>query len=536
VNTKKTMLLILDGWGIGAIPEADAIKAADTPFMDGLYKKYPHTTLTTFGYDVGLPDGQMGNSEVGHTNIGAGRVVYQELARINKAIDDNTLVENSALQGLIAYAKTNKQPVHLMGLVSDGGVHSHINHLKALVDIIENGGVEHCFIHAFTDGRDCDPQSGAIFLDDLQAFLVGKRTKIASLIGRYYAMDRDKRWERVQQAYDLLVHGAAPLNENIGYNATGDFAKYLRDCYALGITDEFVQGIVGSDTDGPPLATIKDRHAVLFFNFRTDRPRELTETLINAVQPTENYLNQPKNLYFATMTRYDESFKNVHILYEKDDIAHTLGEVLADAGKTQVRIAETEKYPHVTFFFNGGREQPFSGESRIMIPSPKVATYDLQPEMSAVGITDAILNAIAENAPDFVCLNYANTDMVGHTGVWAAAKTAAETVDTCLARLVPAALAQHYTLIIIADHGNSDFLINADGSPNTAHTINPVPCILVANDTENNPAIQLKSGKLADLAPTILQLMGVEIPKEMDGNLLVRAPSLIENKERVNIS
>jgi 2,3-bisphosphoglycerate-independent phosphoglycerate mutase len=335
-------------------------------------------------------------------------------------------------------------------------------------------------------------------------------------------MDRDKRWERVQQAYDLLIFGKNSLkNIELEEHFTNNFAKYLHNAYKLGITDEFIAGIASIDENGNPLATINDENAVLFFNFRTDRPRELTETLINLVLPTDNFKNQPKNLYFATMTRYDESFKNVHILYEKDDIVHTLGEVVADAGKTQLRIAETEKYPHVTFFFNGGREQPFFGESRIMIPSPKVATYDLQPEMSAVGITDAILEAVAKNAPDFVCLNYANTDMVGHTGVWAAAKIAAETVDTCLARLVPAALAQNYTLFIIADHGNSDFLINADGSPNTAHTLNPVPCILVANDTENNPSIQLKSGKLADLAPTILQLMNIEAPKEMNGNLLL---------------
>ncbi len=520
LNYKKTLLLILDGWGLGEVPQSDAIRAANTPFMDGLYQKYPNSKLTTFGYDVGLPEGQMGNSEVGHTNIGAGRVVYQELARINKAIDDDVLKDNETLKKVIEYSKKNAQPLHLLGLVSNGGVHSHINHLKALVDIIEKAGVEKCFIHAFTDGRDCDPQSGADFMDDLQVFLQGKRTKIASLIGRYYAMDRDKRWERVQKAYDLLVHGAAPITEGIDYNCTHDFGKYLRDCYAQGITDEFAPGVVGMDTDGPPMTTLKDNDAVLFFNFRTDRPRELTETLINAVLPNENYINQPKNLFFATMTRYDESFKNVHILYEKDDISLTLGEVLANAGKTQIRIAETEKYPHVTFFFNGGREQPFEGESRIMVPSPKVATYDLQPEMSAQGITEAIMEALKTQSPDFVCLNYANTDMVGHTGVWAAAKIAAETVDNCLAQLVPAALSQDYAMLIIADHGNSDFLINADGSPNTAHTVNPVPCIFVANNAENNKAISLKNGKLADLAPTLLQLMGIEIPNEMTGDVL----------------
>jgi 2,3-bisphosphoglycerate-independent phosphoglycerate mutase len=515
----KLLLLILDGWGLGAVPSADAIAAAKTPFMDSLYQKYPHSTLTTFGYDVGLPDGQMGNSEVGHTNIGAGRVVYQELARINKAAETTELAENQALQNLIAYAKTQEKPVHLMGLVSDGGVHSHISHLKALVEILEKEGLKNVFIHAFTDGRDTDPQSGALFLDDLQAFLKNKNTRIASLIGRYYAMDRDKRWERVQEAYDLLVYGAAPLNEKIGYNATNDFAQYLRDSYAQGVTDEFVKGIVAADFDGdaPPLATIRDGDAVLFFNFRTDRPRELTQTLTQEL-PNENYINQPKNLYFATMTRYDESFKGIKVLFEKDDISQTLGEVLAAAGKTQIRIAETEKYPHVTFFFNGGREEPFIGESRIMIPSPKVATYDLQPEMSAQGITDAIMQALHAEMPDFVCLNYANTDMVGHTGVWSAALKATETVDNCLAQLVPDALALGYTMLIIADHGNSDFLINEDGSPNTAHTLNPVPCILVANDTKN---MQLKNGKLADLAPTILRILQVEQPKAMTGDVLI---------------
>lgn len=521
----KLLLLILDGWGLGAVPSADAIAAAKTPFMDNLYQKYPHSTLTTFGYDVGLPDGQMGNSEVGHTNIGAGRVVYQELARINKAAETAELTENQGVQNLIAYAKTQQKPVHLMGLVSDGGVHSHISHLKALVEILEKADLKNVFIHVFTDGRDTDPQSGALFLDDLQAFLKNKTTRIASLIGRYYAMDRDNRWERVQEAYDLLTHGAAPLNDKIGYNTTNDFAQYLRDSYAQGVTDEFVKGIVGSDFDGAPLATICDGDAVLFFNFRTDRPRELTQALTQSV-PNENYLNQPKNLYFATMTRYDESFRGIKVLFEKDDITQTLGEVLAQAGKTQIRIAETEKYPHVTFFFNGGREAPFVGESRIMIPSPKVATYDLQPEMSANGITDAILLALHAEKPDFVCLNYANTDMVGHTGVWTAALKAAETVDTCLARLVPDALALGYTMLIIADHGNSDFLINADGSPNTAHTINPVPCILVGAAFENKndndgKNTQLKNGKLADLAPTILHILGVSQPAAMTGNVLL---------------
>ena len=502
----KMMLLILDGWGIGADPAADAIRAADTPFMDSLCMRYPNSTLTTHGYAVGLPKGQMGNSEVGHLNLGAGRVVYQELARINKAIDDNELAKNDTLRRLIAYAKEYQKPIHLLGLVSDGGVHSHINHLKALIDIIEAEGVAHCFVHAFTDGRDTDPKSGTAFIGDLQHFLAHKRTQIASLVGRYYAMDRDKRWERVRVAYDLLVHGTG--------EPTTDFASALHNSYAEGITDEFAAPMYNAAANG----TIKNGDAVLFFNFRTDRPRELTEVLTQ--NPIPEQAMQPLDLYYATMTRYDEKYKNIHILFEKDDIAQTIGEVLAAAHKTQIRIAETEKYPHVTFFFNGGREEPFVGESRIMLSSPKVATYDLQPEMSAQGITDAIMTALVAQKPDFVCLNYANTDMVGHTGVWAAAKIAAQTVDNCLAQLVPTALAEGYALLIIADHGNSDFLINADGTPNTAHTLNPVPCILVANDTQN---MHLADGKLADIAPTMLYLMGVISPAEMTGNLLVEA-------------
>jgi 2,3-bisphosphoglycerate-independent phosphoglycerate mutase len=404
----KAFLLILDGWGLGPKHSADAIYQADTPFFDGLMQQYPHSTLITYGEDVGLPEGQMGNSEVGHLNIGAGRIVWQELARINKAVRERELHENKALLAAISYAKQNGKAIHLVGLVSDGGVHSHIEHLKALIDIVEEQGAERCFVHAFTDGRDCDPKSGAGFLDALQHHIQGKHTRIASLIGRYYAMDRDKRWERVKRAYDLLVHGTAA-------ETTSDFAAYLRQSYENGVTDEFVEPVASSTPGG----NIREGDVVLCFNFRTDRLRELTTVLSQQDMPEAEMQTLP--LYFVTMTRYDETFKNVHVMFEKDDVAMTMGEVVSLAGKTQVRIAETEKYPHVTFFFSGGREQPFQGERRLMVPSPKVATYDLQPEMSAHGITAAIMQDIREHEPDFICLNFANTDMVGHTGVFSAA-------------------------------------------------------------------------------------------------------------------
>lgn len=502
----KAFLLILDGWGIGPKHSADAIYQANTPYFDSLMQRYPHSTLVTFGEEVGLPEGQMGNSEVGHLNIGAGRIIWQELARINKAVRERELHENPVLLDTITYAKKNGKAIHLVGLVSDGGVHSHIEHLKALIDIAEENGADRCFVHAFTDGRDCDPKSGKDFIGDLQQFLFGKKTRIASLIGRYYAMDRDKRWERVKRAYDLLVHGIAA-------SSTTDFAAYLRESYEKGITDEFAEPVVSANAEGK----IQEGDVVVCFNFRTDRLRELTTVLSQKDMPEFDMHALP--LYYVTITRYDESFQNVHIMFEKDDVAMTMGEVVSLAGRTQVRIAETEKYPHVTFFFSGGREQPFDGERRLMVPSPKVATYDLQPEMSAPGITEAIMQDIREHQPDFICLNFANTDMVGHTGIFSAAMKAAETVDECLSRIVPLALAYDYSCILIADHGNSDYMVNEDGTPNTAHTMNPVPCILVRKEPRIGET--LRNGRLADVAPTLLELLGVAQPEVMTGKSLI---------------
>ncbi|MEM1323968.1 MAG: 2,3-bisphosphoglycerate-independent phosphoglycerate mutase [Bacteroidota bacterium] len=508
MEAKKLILIILDGWGHGPDPKVSAIAQAQTPFIDSLYDKYPNAELITFGEDVGLPEGQMGNSEVGHLNIGAGRVVYQELARINKAIRERTLHSNPKLQEALQYAREQQKAVHLMGLVSDGGVHSHINHLMALCDIVEEQGIPQTFIHAFTDGRDCAPQSGVDFLGQLEAHIEGKPVEIASVIGRYYAMDRDKRWERVKKAYDLLVKGEGQPITDIG--------AAVRQSYAEGVTDEFLEPYCCVDVQGRPKATIKDGDLVLCFNFRTDRPREITEVLSQQDMP--DYGMQKLDLKYLTMTRYDHTFKGVEVLFTKDDIQDTLGEVLSRLGKSQVRIAETEKYPHVTFFFSGGREAPFEGERRLMIPSPKVATYDLKPEMSAMEITDAITQDIRDNGPDFICLNYANTDMVGHTGVFSAAVKAAETVDQCMKTLVDCALEHDYAAIVIADHGNSDFMINSDGSPHTAHTVNPVPCFYL---TQPPSAGGLQDGRLADVAPTILAIMGIEQPASMDGKILL---------------
>jgi len=501
--SNKAMLVILDGWGLGERQEADAIQAATTPFVDSLYKKYPNSTLVTFGEEVGLPEGQMGNSEVGHINIGAGRVVYQELARINKAIREKTLHTNSTLVDALAYAKQNNKPVHLMGLLSDGGVHSHINHLKALCDICEDHQLEKVFIHAFTDGRDTAPDGGKKYLADLSNYIESKSAKIASVVGRYYAMDRDTRWERTKMAYDLLVNGTGEFTQNL--------QETIQERYDNGEKDEFIKPIICEKG-----ATIHADDVVLFFNFRTDRPRQITSVLTQQDYPDHNM--KKISLRYLTMTRYDENFKNVDVLFKKDDINNTLGQILANNNKTQVRIAETEKYPHVTFFFNGGKEDPFEGERRIMIPSPKVATYDLQPEMSALEITNAIVSDIHENQPDFICLNYANTDMVGHTGVFEAAVRAAQTVDICLERLVNNALQHDYHIIIIADHGNADIMMNEDGSLHTAHTTNLVPCIYVSNNKTNSV---LKKGKLADLAPTFLDIMGIAIPAEMTGDVLI---------------
>lgn len=496
---KKVILLILDGWGKSPNPAVSAIDKANTPFIDSLYQKYPNATLRTDGLHVGLPEGQMGNSEVGHMNIGAGRIVYQELAKINIATQKGELAKEKVLQDAFKYAKENNKNVHFVGLVSDGGVHSHINHLKGLVEAAANYGLQSC-VHAFTDGRDVDPKSGKGFIEDLQNFLPKHNSTLASIIGRYYAMDRDKRWERVKLAYDLLVNG---IGEKTNNPVNAIQASYDND-----VTDEFIKPIsVSGDI-------IKENDVVVFFNFRTDRGRQLTQALTQ-----EDFLEQNMHklpLYYVTMTNYDASFKNVHVIYQKDDLTETLGEVLANNGKKQIRIAETEKYPHVTFFFSGGREAEFEGEKRLLCPSPKVATYDLQPEMSAHDITNAIIPELKSKETDFICLNFANTDMVGHTGVFEAAVKAAETVDSCVEKIITTALQNDYTGIIIADHGNSDTMVNPDGTPNTAHTTNPVPVIIVDKDIKS-----VKNGILADIAPTVLKLIGIEKPTIMDRESLI---------------
>jgi len=501
----RAFLLILDGWGIGPKYSADAIAQANTPYFDSLLEKYPHSTLITYGEDVGLPEGQMGNSEVGHLNIGAGRIVWQELARINKAVRERELHENKTLLEALAYAKEQNKAVHLVGLVSNGGVHSHIEHLKALCDIVTANGCPKTYIHAFTDGRDCDPKSGAAFMENLLQHIEHQPIQVASIIGRYYGMDRDKRWERVKLAYDLLVNGAGTHTDNI--------AAAIQASYAAGVTDEFIQPL--RCLPGTTTGTIQPEEVVICFNFRTDRLREMTTVLSQKDMPEHGMHTLP--LYYVTMARYDNTYKNVHVLFEKDDVSLTIGEVIAHAGKTQVRIAETEKYPHVTFFFSGGRELPFEGERRLMIPSPQVATYDLQPEMSAIGIKEVIMADIRAYQPDFICLNFANTDMVGHTGVFSAAIRAAETVDGCLSEIVPLALEHDYACVIIADHGNADYMINEDGTPNTAHTKNPVPCILVAPYLKTGA---LSNGRLADVAPTLLKLLEIKQPAEMTGKSL----------------
>lgn len=505
--SKKVILVIMDGWGLGKVKSADAIQNANVPFVSSLYAKYPNTTLVTCGEDVGLPEGQMGNSEVGHLNLGAGRIVYQELQRINVAIRTGEFAENSQLLAAIRFAKENQKPLHLLGLVSDGGVHSHLNHIKALCDVCKKEGLSEVYIHAFTDGRDTDPKSGLGFVTELQQHLNVSVGKIASVSGRYYAMDRDKRWERVKLAYDCLVKGEGP-------KATDALAA-IEQSYAADITDEFIKPTVIVDEAQQPLALIRDGDVAICFNFRTDRCREITEVLTQSDNP--EFGMQKLLLHYTTMTMYDQKFKNVHVIFENDNLTNTLGEVLAAHNKKQIRIAETEKYPHVTFFFSGGREEPFVGESRIMVPSPKVATYDLQPEMSAVEITDKLIPEIEKESADFICLNYANTDMVGHTGVFSAAIIAAETVDACVKRVVTAGLEHGYTIFLTADHGNADYLVNEDGSPNTAHTLNPVPFFVIDKEWKG----ELKTGKLGDLAPTILQVMGLPVPKEMTGNILI---------------
>ncbi len=497
---KKVILMILDGWGITQDPKVSAIAQANTPFIDKLLQEYPHAKLYTSGENVGLPEGQMGNSEVGHMNLGAGRIVYQDLVKINKAIKDGSFFENKVLTGAFEYAKKNGKAVHLLGLLSNGGVHSHIDHLKALVDMAKKYNVP-AYIHAFMDGRDVDPKSGVNFLKDIQEYIKDTPVKIASVIGRYYAMDRDNRWERVKKAYDLLVKGEG--------KPASDLVKAVEESYQDGVTDEFILPIIHVNEKGQPIATIKPGDAVIFYNFRTDRGRELTKVLTQEDIPQYDMHTLP--LYFVTMTIYDDNFKGIKVAYPKEDLKDTLGELVSKAGKKQIRIAETEKYPHVTFFFSGGKEKEFTGEKRILIPSPKVATYDLKPEMSANEVTEALLPEIDKEAADLIVLNFANGDMVGHTGDFEAAKKAAETVDKNVEKIVNEALKHHYSIIILADHGNAENMINPDGTPNTAHTTNPVPVILIDKDLKP----KLHDGILANVAPTILKLMGLEKPDEM---------------------
>lgn len=504
---KKVILVIMDGWGLGKVASADAIQNANVPFTKSLYSKYPNSTLITCGEAVGLPDGQMGNSEVGHLNLGAGRVVYQELQRINVAVRDGSFAKNEVLFNAIRHAKSTNKNLHLIGLVSDGGVHSHINHLKAIVDVCQAEKLPNVFIHAFTDGRDCDPKSGLGFITDLQRHLNNTVGKIASVSGRYYAMDRDKRWERVKLAYDALVNGA-------GERATDAIAA-VENSYARNITDEFIRPTVIIDEAQQPLATIKEGDTVICFNFRTDRCREITQVLTQSDFP--EYEMKRLSLHYTTMTEYDQTYQNVNVIFDNDNLNNTLGEIIEKNGLKQIRAAETEKYPHVTFFFSGGREKIFEGEKRILVASPKVATYDLKPEMSAYELTEAILPEIRNRSFDFGCINYANTDMVGHTGVFAAAVKAAETVDTCVEKIVTAALENGYTVFLTADHGNSDYMINEDGTPNTAHTLNLVPFFIIDNSWKGS----IKPGKLGDIAPTILTMMGLPVPGEMTGNILI---------------
>lgn len=497
----------MDGWGLGKVASSDAIRHANTPFTNSLYSTYPNTTLTTCGELVGLPPGQMGNSEVGHLNLGAGRIVYQELQRINLAIRNGYFAKNEYLLAAIRFAKQNNKPLHLIGLVSNGGVHSHINHLKAIIDICKAEGLRDVFIHAFTDGRDCDPKSGLGFIKELQEHLNKTVGKMATVSGRYYAMDRDKRWERIKLAYDAMVYGLG--------NLATDAGAAIEASYHNNVTDEFIKPTVIVNKDQGPITRIKDGDTAICFNFRTDRCREITEVLTQKDFPELSM--QKIALHYTTMSQYDQSFQNVHVVFETDDLKNTLGEIVQQQGLKQLRIAETEKYPHVSFFFSGGREAPFEGETRIMIASPKVATYDLKPEMSAYEVTDALLPEIINKSADFICLNYANADMVGHTGIWDAAVKAVDTVDKCVEKVVTAALANGYAVFLTADHGNADYMVNEDGSPNTAHTLNPVPFFIIDKDMKGT----IRPGKLADIAPTILTMMGLPIAAEMTGEILI---------------
>lgn len=503
---KKVILMILDGWGVTQDPKVSAVFNAKTSYIDGLYNKFPNATLRTDGEHVGLPEGQMGNSEVGHMNLGAGRIVYQNLARINKAVKEKTLGKEKVLLDTLQYAKDNNKDVHLLGLVSNGGIHAHIDHLKGILDVAKENSVENVYLHAFTDGRDCDPKSATFFINDVQEHMKKSTGEIASVTGRYYAMDRDNRWERVAEAYNGVVKGEG--------TKTTDPVAAIKANYEAGITDEFHKPIIVTNEDGSPKAQIKEGDVVLFFNYRTDRGRELTNALSQNDFP--EFGMKKLDLYYTTITLYDQSFKGINVIYNTDNIKNTLGEVLSNAGKKQIRIAETEKYPHVTFFFSGGQEEPFEGESRILRNSPKVATYDLQPEMSAHELTEALCEDLEKGEADFVCLNFANGDMVGHTGMMDAAIKACETVDECAKAVIETGLANGYTTLLIADHGNCETMMNPDGSPHTAHTTNPVPMILIDNELKS-----IKDGVLGDVAPTILDLMGVEQPEEMTRYTLV---------------
>jgi 2,3-bisphosphoglycerate-independent phosphoglycerate mutase len=498
---KKVILMILDGWGTSPDPKVSAIDNAHTPYIDSLYKNYPNAALRTDGLNVGLPEGQMGNSEVGHMNLGAGRIVYQELTRINLAVKNNTLKDEKVLVAAFDYAKKNKKKVHFLGLLSDGGVHSHITHLKGLLTAANDNGLEDVYVHAFTDGRDVDPKSGIGYVQDLEKHMSKTVGKIATVTGRYYAMDRDNRWERVKLAYDVIVNGIGVPTDNI--------TESLQSNYDKDVTDEFIKPMVAAKN-----GTVDADDVIIFFNFRTDRGRELTNMLSQNDFP--EYHTKKLPLYYVTMTNYDDSFKGMHIVFNKDNITDTLGEVLANAGKKQIRIAETEKYPHVTFFFSGGREEPFEGESRILRNSPKVATYDLKPEMSAYELTDALVEDLKKQEADFVCLNFANGDMVGHTGIMEAAIKACEAVDVCVKNVIETGLANGYSTILIADHGNCETMMNPDGSPHTAHTTNPVPVILIDPDLK-----QIHDGVLGDIAPTILKMIGVEQPASMTCTSLI---------------
>ena len=504
--SKKVILMILDGWGITQDPKVSAIYNAKTPYINSLYDTYPSAELRTDGEYVGLPEGQMGNSEVGHINLGAGRIVYQNLAKINIAVREQQLAQEKTLIDAFEYAKKENKNVHFLGLVSNGGIHSHIDHLKGLLDAAANANIQNAFVHAFTDGRDCDPKSGKYFINKLQDHLKKTTGKLATITGRYYAMDRDQRWERIKLTYDAIVNGIGVKSNNA--------EKSILNSYDNGVTDEFIKPIVMVDENNEPTATIQEDDVVIFFNFRTDRGRQLTKVL--SQDDNHEYNMHKLSLYFVTMTNYNEAFKHIKVIYNNDNIENTLGEVLEQAGKSQIRIAETEKYPHVTFFFSGGREKEFDGEKRLLCPSPKVVTYDLKPEMSAYEIRDAIIPELQKGDVDFVCLNFANGDMVGHTGVFEAAVKACETVDVCTKDVIDAALGNGYTTLLIADHGNCETMINPDGTPHTAHTTNPVPIILIDPELKH-----IKNGILGDIAPTILDLMGVEKPTDMTQQTLL---------------